>query len=69
MKKLLMVGCLLTAFTSASVLADASSDLKSRLGKLNTFLASFTQTVTSDDGAAVQQGSPCRAKRVVSVVP
>ncbi|MBU9827505.1 outer membrane lipoprotein chaperone LolA [Rahnella perminowiae] len=56
MKKLLMVGCLLTAFTSASVLADASSDLKSRLGKLNTFHASFTQTVTSDDGAAVQQG-------------
>jgi len=54
MKKLLMVGCLLTAFTSASVLADASSDLKSRLGKLNTFHASFTQTVTSDDGAAVQ---------------
>ncbi|WP_114191965.1 outer membrane lipoprotein chaperone LolA [Edaphovirga cremea] len=56
MKKLLIVGCLLTAFTSASVLADASSDLKGRLGKMNSFHASFTQKVTSDDGAAVQEG-------------
>ncbi len=56
MKKLLAVSCLLTTFISGSVLADASSDLKSRLGKLNTFHASFTQTVTSNDGSNVQQG-------------
>lgn len=56
MKKLLAVSCLLTAFISGSVLADASSDLKSRLGKLNTFHASFTQTVTGDDGSNIQQG-------------
>ncbi|MBS0969749.1 outer membrane lipoprotein chaperone LolA [Chimaeribacter arupi] len=56
MKKLLAAGCLLAAFTSASVLADASSDLKSRLGKVNSFHASFTQKVTADDGSDVQQG-------------
>jgi outer membrane lipoprotein carrier protein len=56
MKRLLAVGCLLSAFTSASVLADASSALKERLGQVNTFHANFTQTVTSAEGAAVQQG-------------
>lgn len=56
MKKLLVSACLLTAFISTSVFADASNDLKNRLGKLNTFQANFTQTVTSGDGAAIQQG-------------
>lgn len=55
MKKWLAAGCLLASFSS-SVWADASSDLKSRLGKVNSFHASFTQQVTADDGSEVQQG-------------
>lgn len=56
MKKLLALVCSLSAFIATSVLADASSDLKSRLSKLNTFHAHFTQRVTADDGADIQQG-------------
>lgn len=56
MKKLLMACCLLSGFASTSVLADAAQDLQSRLAKVNSFHASFSQSVTSSDGAAVQQG-------------
>ncbi len=34
---------LLATFSSASVLADASSDLQQRLNKVSSFHASFTQ--------------------------
>ncbi|MFI8417746.1 outer membrane lipoprotein chaperone LolA [Serratia sp. NPDC078593] len=56
MKKLLVACCLLSGFASASVLANAERDLQTRLAKVNTFHASFTQTVTGSDGSAVQQG-------------
>lgn len=56
MKKLLIACCLLSGFTSTAVLADAAQNLQSRLAKVNSFHASFSQTVTSGDGATVQQG-------------
>jgi outer membrane lipoprotein carrier protein len=55
MKKLLVACCLLSGFASTSVLADAAQDLQSRLAKVNSFHASFSQKVTND-GAAVQEG-------------
>ncbi|BBI92778.1 outer membrane lipoprotein chaperone LolA [Serratia symbiotica] len=57
MKKLLVACCLLSGFASTSVLADATQDLQNRLAKVNSFHAHFSQTVTSSDGAAVQQGA------------
>jgi len=56
MKKLLIVACLVSAFTSASVWADAAQDLQTRLAKVNSFHAGFSQTVTSAEGTNVQQG-------------
>ncbi|WP_437616000.1 outer membrane lipoprotein chaperone LolA [Erwinia sp. V71] len=56
MKKLLLSCCLLSALTSASVLADASGDLQQRLGKVKSFHASFTQKVTDASGSSVQDG-------------
>lgn len=56
MKKLLVACCLLSGWVSTAVWADAAQDLQSRLAKVNSFHASFSQTVTSADGAAVQQG-------------
>ncbi|WON78190.1 outer membrane lipoprotein chaperone LolA [Serratia sp. UGAL515B_01] len=56
MKKLLVACCLLSGFASTAVLADAAQDLQSRLAKVNSFHASFSQSVTGSDGAAVQQG-------------
>ncbi|WNN53849.1 outer membrane lipoprotein chaperone LolA [Hafnia alvei] len=56
MKKLLLACCLMTGFASTAALATPSSDLQSRLNKVNSFHSSFTQTVTTADGAAVQQG-------------
>ena len=47
---------LLATFSSASVLADASSDLQQRLNKVSSFHASFTQKVTDSSGANVQDG-------------
>ncbi|MGT9261799.1 outer membrane lipoprotein chaperone LolA, partial [Escherichia coli] len=41
---------------ASSVWADAASDLKSRLDKVSSFHASFTQKVTDGSGAAVQEG-------------
>ncbi|MFG1175311.1 outer membrane lipoprotein chaperone LolA [Erwiniaceae bacterium CAU 1747] len=56
MKKFLTSCCLLAAFTSASVLADASSELKQRLDKVKSFHATFSQKVTDGSGASVQDG-------------
>lgn len=56
MKKLVITCALLTAFASSSVWADAASDLKSRLDKVSSFHASFTQHVTDGSGAVVQEG-------------
>ncbi|PVZ86216.1 outer-membrane lipoprotein carrier protein LolA [Serratia sp. S1B] len=56
MKKLLVACCLLSGWVSTAVWADAAQDLQSRLAKVNSFHASFSQKVTSADGAAVQQG-------------
>lgn len=56
MKKFIMSCCLLAAFTSASVLADASSELKQRLDKVKSFHATFSQKVTDGSGASVQDG-------------
>lgn len=52
----LMAGCLLSGMLSTAVYADAASDLQYRLSKVNSFHASFTQRVTTGDGAAVQEG-------------
>ncbi|MGE9550592.1 outer membrane lipoprotein chaperone LolA [Erwinia amylovora] len=56
MKKLMISCCLLAAFTSASALADASSDLQQRLDKVKSFHASFSQKVTDGSGQSVQDG-------------
>lgn len=56
MKKWLVACCLVSGITSTAVYADAASDLQSRLSKVNSFHASFSQTVTSADGTAVQEG-------------
>ncbi|MBK0001840.1 outer membrane lipoprotein chaperone LolA [Erwinia sp. S38] len=56
MKKVVISCCLLAAFTSASVLADASSELKQRLDKVKSFHATFSQKVTDGSGASVQDG-------------
>jgi outer membrane lipoprotein carrier protein len=55
--KLHVIACgLLASFLSASVLADASSDLQQRLNKVSSFHASFSQKVTDGSGANVQDG-------------
>lgn len=56
MKRLLVACCFLSGLISASALADASTDLQNRLSKVNSFHASFSQAVTSSDGAVVQEG-------------
>lgn len=56
MKKWLVAGGLVAGMISTAVYADAASDLQNRLNKVNSFHASFTQKVTSADGAAVQEG-------------
>ncbi|WP_439212904.1 outer membrane lipoprotein chaperone LolA [Duffyella gerundensis] len=56
MKKILLSCCVLTAFASASALADGASELQQRLDKVNSFHASFTQKVTDGSGANVQDG-------------
>ncbi|AHG21946.1 lipoprotein chaperone [Chania multitudinisentens RB-25] len=56
MKKGFVICCLLSGFVSTSVLADAAQDLQKRLAKVNSFHASFSQSVTSGDGAEVQRG-------------
>ncbi|MBJ7220513.1 MULTISPECIES: outer membrane lipoprotein chaperone LolA [unclassified Brenneria] len=56
MKKWLVACCLMSGITSTVVWADAAGDLQNRLSKVNSFHAGFTQTVTSADGATVQEG-------------
>ncbi|PHM61320.1 outer membrane lipoprotein chaperone LolA [Xenorhabdus ishibashii] len=56
MKKLMLIGCLMMGVSIGSAWANAMQDLQGRLGKVNSFHASFTQTVTSNDGSTVQQG-------------
>ncbi|MDR0805595.1 MAG: outer membrane lipoprotein chaperone LolA [Enterobacteriaceae bacterium] len=56
MKKLLIACCLICGLVSSAVFADARSDLQNRLNKVNSFHASFSQTVTDAGGAAIQQG-------------
>lgn len=56
MKKILLAGCVLTGMFSTSIWASPSSDLQNRLSQVSSFHASFTQTVTTADGASVQDG-------------
>jgi len=56
MKKLMISCCLLAAFSSSAVWADASSDLQQRLDKVKSFHATFNQKVTDGSGASVQDG-------------
>ncbi|NHB91554.1 outer membrane lipoprotein chaperone LolA [Photorhabdus cinerea] len=56
MKKLMLMGCLIAGMSVTSVWANASRNLQERLGKVSSFHASFTQTVTSNDGATIQEG-------------
>ena len=52
MKRIAITCALLSSFVVSSVWADAASDLKSRLDKVSSFHASFTQKVTDGSGAA-----------------
>ena len=54
MKKIAISCALLTSFVASSVWADAASDLKSRLDKVSSFHASFTQK--GPDGSAGRSG-------------
>ena len=56
MKKIAITCALLSSLVASSVWADAASDLKSRLDKVSSFHASFTQKVTDGSGAARQEG-------------
>lgn len=56
MKKWLVAGLMIAGMTSTAVYADAASDLQSRLNKVNSFHAAFTQKVTSAEGSSVQEG-------------
>ena len=59
MKKIAITCALLSSLVASSVWADAASDLKSRLDKVSSFHASFTQKVTDGSGAAA--GRPGRS--------
>ncbi|TCP95829.1 outer membrane lipoprotein carrier protein [Cricetibacter osteomyelitidis] len=56
-KTILKTTALLTLLASPLVWADASSELQSRLQKINNLTADFSQTVSSANGKNVQQGS------------
>ena len=56
MKKWFITCGIVLGMMSSTAWADARSDLQSRLGKINSFSASFEQTVTGPSGAAIQQG-------------
>ncbi|MGV3345059.1 outer membrane lipoprotein chaperone LolA [Enterobacteriaceae bacterium LUAb1] len=56
MKKLFISCCILAVFSSSAALANGRSDLQQRLGKIQSFHGSFTQTVTDANGANVQEG-------------
>jgi outer membrane lipoprotein carrier protein len=53
MKKIAIACALLSSLVASSVWADAASDLKSRLDKVSSFHASFTQKVTDGSGNAI----------------
>ena len=63
MKKLAITCALLSGMVVSQVWADAASDLKSRLDKVSSFHASFTQKVTDGSGNAVQDGQGDLAER------
>ncbi len=56
MKNWLVAACLFSAIVSIPAVADDAQSLQSRLNQVNSFHASFTQTVTSAEGGSVQQG-------------
>jgi len=56
MKKTIVATGLIAGLLSTAVFADDAPALQSRLNKVNSFHASFTQTVTDGSGANVQQG-------------
>lgn len=56
MKKLLIACCLMSGLASSAVFADARSDLQGRLSKVNSFHASFSQSVKDANGTAIQDG-------------
>ncbi|MBT0722070.1 outer membrane lipoprotein carrier protein LolA [Tatumella sp. TA1] len=56
MKKMTVATGLMASLLSLHAFADDASALQSRLNKVNSFHASFTQTVTDGSGANVQQG-------------
>ena len=56
MKKVVIACALFTAMIGSTAWADAAGDLQSRLDKVSTFHASFTQKVTDGSGATVQEG-------------
>ncbi len=56
MKKMIVATGLIAGLLSAQAFADDAAALQSRLNKVNSFHASFTQTVTDGSGANVQQG-------------
>lgn len=56
MKKIAIACALLSSLAVSQAWADAAGALKSRLDKVNSFHASFTQKVTDAGGAAVQEG-------------
>lgn len=56
MKKILIACCLMSGLISSAVFADARSDLQSRLNKVNSFHASFSQSVKDARGVGIQQG-------------
>lgn len=55
MKKMAIACALLSSVVASSVWADAASSLKSRLDKVSSFHATFTQKVTDGSDAAVQE--------------
>lgn len=56
MKKLLIAGCLMFSLTPSAVFADARSDLQGRLSKVNSFHASFSQSVRDANRTEIQDG-------------
>lgn len=56
MKKWLITTYLFSAVLAATAFADDADVLQSRLNRVNSFYATFTQRVTSPEGAMVQEG-------------
>lgn len=56
MKKITIIGILLSSWITHFAFADAVDNLKTRLNKIDSFHASFTQTITDSTGTLLQQG-------------